>query len=586
MLRRWGLVGVFSLVWTASVWAQTAEDVVWVQIEAHPTLATAQDRVRDFAAELDDVTGFSLGNGWYAIALGPYRPEDARQVLRVYRAEGVIPRDSYIAESSAYAQQFWPIGANVLNRGAVPPQVTQTPTADPEPEVAAAPEPAPRPAADETPAEARRSEQLLTAEERRELQVALKWAGFYNAAIDGAFGRGTRASMAAWQAENGFESTGILTTAQRAALIAQYNAVLEGMDLQTVRDEKAGIEIALPTGVVEFDRYEYPFAHYSATGEIDAQVLLISQAGDQDTLYGLYDIMQTLEIVPLDGQRERRSSSFLLIGRNDRMISHTEAELRNGEVKGFTLIWPAGDEERRTRILDAMTSSFTRIDGVLDPSWTDNAEQAVDLVAGLQIRRPRLSRSGFFVSDSGAVVTTLEAVQNCSRITLDNDGEARLAAADDKLGVALLEPTTALAPRAVAQFSSSLPRLQSDVAVAGFSYGGLLGAPTMTFGAVSDLRGLRGEPELTRLEAETLEGDAGGPVFDQAGGVLGMLLPREGSDRQLPANVSFAANGQAVQSLLTQSGISSQRRDSQAPMAPEDITAMARDMTVLVNCWD
>ncbi len=586
MLRRWGLVGVFSLVWTASVWAQTAEDVVWVQIEAHPTLATAQDRVRDFAAELDDVTGFSLGNGWYAIALGPYRPEDARQVLRVYRAEGVIPRDSYIAESSAYAQQFWPIGANVLNRGAVPPQVTQTPTADPEPEVAAAPEPAPRPAADETPAEARRSEQLLTAEERRELQVALKWAGFYNAAIDGAFGRGTRASMAAWQAENGFESTGILTTAQRAALIAQYNAVLEGMDLQTVRDEKAGIEIALPTGVVEFDRYEYPFAHYSATGEIDAQVLLISQAGDQDTLYGLYDIMQTLEIVPLDGQRERRSSSFLLIGRNDRMISHTEAELRNGEVKGFTLIWPAGDEERRTRILDAMTSSFTRIDGVLDPSWTDNAEQAVDLVAGLQIRRPRLSRSGFFVSDSGAVVTTLEAVQNCSRITLDNDGEARLAAADDKLGVALLEPTTALAPRAVAQFSSSLPRLQSDVAVAGFSYGGLLGAPTMTFGAVSDLRGLRGEPELTRLEAETLEGDAGGPVFDQAGGVLGMLLPREGSDRQLPANVSFAANGQAVQSLLTQSGISSQRRDSQAPMAPEDITAIARDMTVLVNCWD
>ena len=586
MLRRWGLVGVFSLVWTASVWAQTAEDVVWVQIEAHPTLATAQDRVRDFAAELDDVTGFSLGNGWYAIALGPYRPEDARQVLRVYRAEGVIPRDSYIAESSAYAQQFWPIGANVLNRGAVPPQVAQTPTADPEPEVAAAPEPAPRPAADETPAEARRSEQLLTAEERRELQVALKWAGFYNAAIDGAFGRGTRASMAAWQAENGFESTGILTTAQRAALIAQYNAVLEGMDLQTVRDEKAGIEIALPTGVVEFDRYEYPFAHYSATGEIDAQVLLISQAGDQDTLYGLYDIMQTLEIVPLDGQRERRSSSFLLIGRNDRMISHTEAELRNGEVKGFTLIWPAGDEERRTRILDAMTSSFTRIDGVLDASWTDNAEQAVDLVAGLQIRRPRLSRSGFFVSDSGAVVTTLEAVQNCSRITLDNDGEARLAAADDKLGVALLEPMTALAPRAVAQFSSSLPRLQSDVAVAGFSYGGLLGAPTMTFGAVSDLRGLRGEPELTRLEAETLEGDAGGPVFDQAGGVLGMLLPREGSDRQLPANVSFAANGQAVQSLLTQSGISSQRRDSQAPMAPEDITAMARDMTVLVNCWD
>ncbi len=583
MLQRWGLGWIAALVWTLAAWAQTAEDVVWVQIEAHPSLTTAQDRIRDFSAELEDVAGFSLGNGWYAIALGPYREPDAEQVLRVYRAEGVIPRDSYLAESSAYAQQFWPIGANVLNRGVInlPPADAGEPDVATLPDVAAALEPA-----DETPAEARQSERFLTAEQRQELQTALQWAGYYNAAIDGAFGRGTRASMEAWQIANGFEPTGILTTAQRAALIAQYNSVLDGMGLQYVRDNKAGIELQIPTGVVGFDRYEYPFAHYTATSDIPAQVLLISQAGDQDTLYGLYDIMQTLEIVPLDGQRERRGSSFLLVGRNDRMVSHTEAELLNGEVKGFTLVWPAGDEDRRTRILDAMRSSFTRINGVLDPSWTDSEEQAIDLVAGLQIRRPRLSRSGFFVNDMGAVVTTLEAVQNCSRITLDDDGEARLAAADDKLGVAVLEPQTPLTPRGVAQFSSTSPRLQSEIAVAGYSYGGVLSAPTMTFGSLSDLRGLRGEPELTRLEAPTLDGDAGGPVFDEAGGVLGMLLPREGSDRQLPAEVSFAANGDVLQSLLSQSGFAISRRDSQAPMAPEDITAMARDMTVLVSCWE
>ena len=38
------------------------------------------------------------------------------------------------------------------------------------------------------------------------------------------------------------------------------------------------------------------------------RVLLISQSGDQGTLFGLYDIMQTLEIVPMEGPRDRGPS--------------------------------------------------------------------------------------------------------------------------------------------------------------------------------------------------------------------------------------------------------------------------------------
>ena len=62
----------------------------------------------------------------------------------------------------------------------------------------------------------------------------------------------------------------------------------------------------MPTAAVAFDKYESPFAHYGSTNEIGAQLYLISQPGDQSTLFGLYDIMQTLEIVPLDGPRERK----------------------------------------------------------------------------------------------------------------------------------------------------------------------------------------------------------------------------------------------------------------------------------------
>ena len=54
------------------------------------------------------------------------------------------------------------------------------------------------------------------------MQTALQWFGFYTSTIDGAFGRGTRASMAAWQEAQGLDPTGILTTAQRATLTTAW----------------------------------------------------------------------------------------------------------------------------------------------------------------------------------------------------------------------------------------------------------------------------------------------------------------------------------------------------------------------------
>ena len=330
------------------------EEVVWVQIEAQPSLTEANTEIRRYASQLEDVNGFTLGGGWYGIALGPYTREDAEIVLNSYRRDGLIPRDSYITFSSTFQNQFWPVGANLLNvriepEISVPGGATEAPAVIVTTEVAEPEVTLP----DETPREARASEARLSRDEKKELQVWLQWAGFYNSSIDGAFGRGTRASMSAWQAANGHETTGVLTTAQRAQLQAQYNAVLDGLDLQAYTSLEAGIEILIPTGVVAKKSAEYPFVNFAPTGDVDAQVVLISQAGDQSTLFGLYDIMQTLELVPLNGPRERRKDSFVLVGEDAAHISHTEVSLKSGEIKGFTLVWPAGDEERRRRLVAA-----------------------------------------------------------------------------------------------------------------------------------------------------------------------------------------------------------------------------------------
>ena len=156
----------------------------------------------------------------------------------------------------------------------------------------------------------------------------------------------------------------------------------------------------------------------------------------------------------------------------------------------------------------------------------------------------------------------------------------------DGLGVAVLRPDQVLAPMAVARLRPDSPRLQTEIAVAGYSYGGVLGAPTLTFGKLADLKGLRGETELARLDLAPLEGDAGGPVLDMAGGVLGMLLSPPSTGQRLPSGVSFAADAQALQNVLDLADLRAGQSNGSTALPPDDLTRSATGMTVLVSCWD
>lgn len=583
---------------------QGVAGAVWVQMEALPTLTDAEERARAYTGIFPDVMGFQLRSGWYAILIGPYSSESGPARLAALKAERLIPADSYLTDSGAFRQQFWPVGV----AGVAVPPVEQAPLPDAaqdpflgdsflsdpsllvEPALPLDPDAAPL-FPDETVAEARASEAALERDQRMDLQTALKWFGFYTATIDGAFGSGTRNSMAAWQEDNGLEATGVLTTAQRAVLLDSYRTAQAELDLRTITEPEAGIEITLPMALVKFDHYEPPFVHYAEQDGSGVRVVLISQPGDQGTLFGLYDSLQSLAVVPLDGPRERRERSFTLSGQSASLESYTYAELSGGLVKGYMLIWNPKDGKRMARVLAAMQASFKPVgDRALDPGLVPMPEeQRQGLLAGLEVRRPSLSRTGFFVDGTGAVLTTTEATTGCSRITLDLETEASLVQSNAALGVALLRPDQALSPRVVANLAPQPGRTGAEVAVSGYSYEDQLPAPTLTFGTFVDAKGLQGETGLNRLAIGTLPGDAGGPVLDATGAVLGLLLSRDAGEtgRQLPEGVGLAASATALGALLKQAGIQSAppTRSGEA-LAPDDLTRLSEGMTVLVSCWN
>ena len=170
--------------------------------------------------------------------------------------------------------------------------------------------------------------------------------------------------------------------------------------------------------------------------------------------------------------------------------------------------------------------------------------------------------------------------------SLDDIYDASVAATDAELGVAVLRPEQALAPRGVANLRSGTPRLKTEIAVAGYPFGGVLSAPTLTYGSLEDSRGLGGEETLARVALAAQPGDAGGPVLDAGGAVLGMLLPEAQGARQLPAGVALAADADALKAFLDASGVRSSGTAGQDMLAPEDLAAAATKMTVKVSCWD
>ncbi|NNK77216.1 MAG: peptidoglycan-binding protein [Litoreibacter sp.] len=582
------LIVVLAFLTSPPVVAQQAS---WIQVEAHPSLAEAEGRARAYGTAFGDVNGFRMRSGWYAVALGPYGPAEARERLQELRIAGVIPIDSYLADGQAYGTQFWPAGAAVSNAAPAPTegliQVLPIPQTQQQPSVAPVTQTTqqalPQEPREETRAQARANESALSADERKAIQIALQWFGFYKSGIDGAFGPGSRRAMAVWQEENLYPATGVLTTRQRTTLLDNYQRALAALGLEEVREETAGIEITMPGALVEFEKYNYPFVHYAPKDDSGVRILLISQPGDTARLTALYNVMKTLQIVPPTGSRSLKSREFTLTGQDDTLHSYSYARQQTGMIKGFTLAYPPEKAGEMKKVIEVMQRTLTSRDAALSEEMSQTDAQSLDLLSGLELRKPTSVRSGFFVNSSGAVLTSAESLDSCARITFGDDQEAEIGARNGHLAV--LKPKTSLAPLGYARFASGVGRLRSDVTVAGYSYGGKLPAPTMTFGTLADIRGLQGEEDLQRLEIATLGGDVGGPVLDMSGAVTGLVLPDRQASRTLPDGVALSARPEPVLDFLKSNGVAVSLAEERAEVGPEEVASRASDMTVLVNCW-
>jgi peptidoglycan hydrolase-like protein with peptidoglycan-binding domain len=563
------------VIWGYSAMGQLAPDrYVWIQIEAQPNRAAAMARIKTYKQEISNVVGFEIEGGWFGIALGPYKSDAADTLLAKLKKSELIPRDSFVARGVTYGRQFYAPRSSIPKL-ATAQSLTETKT-DLETELSGT----------DNLELTKISENALTFDEKRYLQRALAWASHYQGKIDGLYGPETRRAMKDWQIENKYPKTGVMTPSQRGIILNNFTPVMTRLNLAPVTNLRAGITLLVPRGIMGSAQYDAPFVRFEATDSSNTQIILISQVGDAKRLRALFEVIQTLNIVPKGGALKLDEAGFSIETSNNELFTTGFAKLIDGEIKGAILVWPTKDEAQRLRLKEQIFGSFDSFKGVLpEAEFFETGLLPKDILSGLQIRQPIFARSGIFLNAQGMVLTASQDLEICGSIEVGFGTQVKIKASNSY--VTVLSPMENISPPAISSFQLGPLKAPRRITAGGYSYGGSLGSPTLTRGLLQDLKDLTNDRNISRLEINTLPGDAGGPIYNSGGAVIGILLPkREDPNRQLPDDVHFAANLDLIISLLDEENIQLSSTETKVHSDLVNLSKTAKNSIALVKCWD
>jgi len=118
----------------------------------------------------------------------------------------------------------------------------------------------------------------------------------------------------------------------------------------------------------------------------------------------------------------------------------------------------------------------------------------------------------------------------------------------------------------------------------GFPLAGLLtSSGNLTTGTIAGLAGLGDDPRFMQITAPVQQGNSGGPVFDQSGLVVGIVVGKLDALKlvlelqDIPQNVNFAIKSSIAPNFLEARGISylstSRGADRSPPTSPKALVS-------------
>ncbi|MEX0319015.1 MAG: trypsin-like peptidase domain-containing protein [Ruegeria sp.] len=439
----------------------------------------------------------------------------------------------------------------------------------------------------------------LTHQDKRFLQTALAFEGYYHGLLDGAWGKISSQALRRYsQAEFGTEPED-----WHMAMLAWSLMDLVSTDGWNTRFFPGlGISVLWPEKAIIRDQDSEHFLNYRHAG---SSLSISIGVHNVDTAQRLHDF--TLGTHEKAGQPYQVRKSNLAVSsatKRDGSTLYTRSDFVGGAWSTVML----SASKRDGAILGAVSSSISRgrvqpiristggkLDYVIQEVITaveqaeeDQAKTAANSPNDQGSEATASSGSGFIVSVAGHVLTNAHVINGCGSVFVDG-APAQTIDASEEFDLALLrvEPD---ATRAVAVFSASSAKLNSDVTVAGYPYAGLLGGLNVTRGSVSSLKGLGGEAITMQITNPIQSGNSGGPLLASDGEVVGVVVSKldavkvAGALGDIPQNVNFAIRGEIARLFLSQNGVEPQLSLENERLEPEDLAELAKGFTTFIEC--
>lgn len=201
--------------------------------------------------------------------------------------------------------------------------------------------------------------------------------------------------------------------------------------------------------------------------------------------------------------------------------------------------------------------------------------------------------TAFLVNKQGHLLTNAHVVNQCKTIKVYSENATTLAtivARDEKNDMAIIK-TDVWSYAKPMQFSKQGVGLGQDIYAIGYPLPTLLALDLqMTKGNVSALAGLGNDSRFYQISAPVQSGNSGGPLVNGYGLVSGMVTSKANlvKVKQLtgdfPQNVNFAIKESQLKNYLDTNRIVYDTASSNDELKGEEIAAMARKYTVLVEC--
>ncbi len=297
--------------------------------------------------------------------------------------------------------------------------------------------------------------------------------------------------------------TGLLTPAERATLVAEAKTHEDEFGWSVVVDPATGIRIGLPTKMVPHARDAARGTRWSsAHGEVQVETFRIKDA--ELKLAALFEQQKKEPATRKIETSVLHDDNFFISGMQGLKRFSVRAKLRDGEVRGFTMLYDQMMEGIVAPVMVAMASAFS--------PFPERSAPFAALAKSVEYG------NGLVVSAQGHIVTDRKLTEGCQVIVVSGLGNADRVADDKDNGLALLR---VYGPRKMSPLA-----LTRDAPKAG----------ELTLVGIPDPKEQDGSRKLTEIKARLADGSgielrqpvpmagfSGAAALDAQGQFLGMM---------------------------------------------------------------